>query len=83
MRYTCMKVLYNTLPSPISQMPVIASCGHTFCRRCVEEGVHRVCPKDKKSLAVVVENIAVNEQVTMKSGMTIRAVEKKSSGPLH
>ena len=42
---------------------MIASCGHTFCRRCVEEGVHRICPKDKKSLAVVVENIAVNEQV--------------------
>ncbi|XP_020916400.1 E3 ubiquitin-protein ligase TRAF7 isoform X2 [Exaiptasia diaphana] len=43
--------------------PVIASCGHTFCRPCImAKGIEK-CPIDENKLSVVVANLAVSEQI--------------------
>uniref|UniRef100_A0A8B9BVV0 TNF receptor associated factor 7 n=1 Tax=Anser brachyrhynchus TaxID=132585 RepID=A0A8B9BVV0_9AVES len=41
--------------------PVITTCGHTFCRRCALTS--EKCPVDNAKLTVVVNNIAVAEQI--------------------
>uniref|UniRef100_A0A8C3A0J3 E3 ubiquitin-protein ligase TRAF7 n=1 Tax=Cyclopterus lumpus TaxID=8103 RepID=A0A8C3A0J3_CYCLU len=41
--------------------PVITTCGHTFCRRCALTSDK--CPVDAAKLTVVVNNIAVAEQI--------------------
>uniref|UniRef100_A0A8C5BRW5 E3 ubiquitin-protein ligase TRAF7 n=1 Tax=Gadus morhua TaxID=8049 RepID=A0A8C5BRW5_GADMO len=41
--------------------PVITTCGHTFCRRCALSSDK--CPVDTAKLTVVVNNIAVAEQI--------------------
>uniref|UniRef100_A0A4W4EL85 E3 ubiquitin-protein ligase TRAF7 n=1 Tax=Electrophorus electricus TaxID=8005 RepID=A0A4W4EL85_ELEEL len=41
--------------------PVITTCGHTFCRRCALTS--EKCPVDTSKLTVVVNNIAVAEQI--------------------
>ncbi|XP_042171550.1 E3 ubiquitin-protein ligase TRAF7 isoform X2 [Oncorhynchus tshawytscha] len=41
--------------------PVITTCGHTFCRRCALTSDK--CPVDTAKLTVVVNNIAVAEQI--------------------
>uniref|UniRef100_A0A2I3HI57 E3 ubiquitin-protein ligase TRAF7 n=1 Tax=Nomascus leucogenys TaxID=61853 RepID=A0A2I3HI57_NOMLE len=41
--------------------PVITTCGHTFCRRCALKS--EKCPVDNVKLTVVVNNIAVAEQI--------------------
>ncbi|XP_064872857.1 E3 ubiquitin-protein ligase TRAF7-like, partial [Oncorhynchus nerka] len=41
--------------------PVITTCGHTFCRRCALNSDK--CPVDTAKLTVVVNNIAVAEQI--------------------
>uniref|UniRef100_A0A673IEX6 E3 ubiquitin-protein ligase TRAF7 n=1 Tax=Sinocyclocheilus rhinocerous TaxID=307959 RepID=A0A673IEX6_9TELE len=41
--------------------PVITTCGHTFCRRCALTS--EKCPVDNSKLTVVVNNIAVAEQI--------------------
>nr|XP_014335565.1 PREDICTED: E3 ubiquitin-protein ligase TRAF7 [Bos mutus] len=41
--------------------PVITTCGHTFCRRCALKS--EKCPVDNAKLTVVVNNIAVAEQI--------------------
>ncbi|KAL0992527.1 hypothetical protein UPYG_G00094510 [Umbra pygmaea] len=41
--------------------PVITTCGHTFCRRCALTSDK--CPVDNAKLTVVVNNIAVAEQI--------------------
>ncbi|XP_075421824.1 E3 ubiquitin-protein ligase TRAF7 isoform X1 [Ascaphus truei] len=41
--------------------PVITTCGHTFCRRCALNS--EKCPVDNAKLTVVVNNIAVAEQI--------------------
>ncbi|XP_074660670.1 E3 ubiquitin-protein ligase TRAF7-like [Tubulanus polymorphus] len=43
--------------------PVITSCGHTFCRRCVDSRPDGSCPVDHNKLQVVVTNLAVSEQI--------------------
>ncbi|KAJ8246081.1 hypothetical protein GJAV_G00263450 [Gymnothorax javanicus] len=42
--------------------PVITTCGHTFCRRCALTSAEK-CPVDNAKLTVVVNNIAVAEQI--------------------
>uniref|UniRef100_T2MAP7 E3 ubiquitin-protein ligase TRAF7 n=1 Tax=Hydra vulgaris TaxID=6087 RepID=T2MAP7_HYDVU len=43
--------------------PVITSCGHTFCQRCVLRNPEVTCPTDGSKLVMVVLNLAVREQV--------------------
>ena len=52
----CSKVFFD---------PVISQCGHTFCRRCIEDSCETLsCPNDGSTLAVVTSNLAVSEQVS-------------------
>nr|QJS39801.1 TNF receptor associated factor 7b [Petromyzon marinus] len=41
--------------------PIITTCGHTFCRKCALTS--EKCPVDNANLTVVVNNIAVAEQI--------------------
>lgn len=43
--------------------PVIASCGHTFCHKCIVGNAATTCPADGTQLIVVVANLAVSEQI--------------------
>jgi len=64
--------LYITKPSShllcnickrVLRRPVITQCGHTYCARCVMIGRVKDCPMDGQELALVVENIALREQI--------------------
>ena len=45
--------------------PVISQSGHTFCRRCIDDGGDKVlCPIDGTGLVIVTRNLAVSEQVS-------------------
>nr|XP_054763208.1 E3 ubiquitin-protein ligase TRAF7-like isoform X2 [Lytechinus pictus] len=57
------RTLYCLLCRLVFQDPVITQCGHTYCRKCVTSRQIEKCPVDNMKLAVVVNNIAVNEQV--------------------
>ncbi|XP_041473085.1 E3 ubiquitin-protein ligase TRAF7-like [Lytechinus variegatus] len=57
------RTLYCLLCRMVFQDPVITQCGHTYCRKCVTSRQFEKCPVDNMKLAVVVNNIAVNEQV--------------------
>ncbi|XP_046580638.1 LOW QUALITY PROTEIN: E3 ubiquitin-protein ligase TRAF7-like [Haliotis rubra] len=43
--------------------PVIASCGHTYCRKCIDGNTDVICPVDSQKLSIMVSNIAVSEQI--------------------
>lgn len=48
--------------------PVITTCGHTFCKRCVDRNgssafADEVCPIDGKPSKFIVANIALSEQI--------------------
>ncbi|KAL5257600.1 hypothetical protein ACHWQZ_G012503 [Mnemiopsis leidyi] len=69
--------LYITKPSShllcnicnrVLRRPVITQCGHTYCARCVMSGNVKECPVDGQDLALVVENIALREQI---GGLTV------------
>ncbi|EDV28456.1 uncharacterized protein TRIADDRAFT_19665, partial [Trichoplax adhaerens] len=49
----------------IMKEPVVASCGHTFCKRCIETSVlgNERCPSDNNTLCAVAANLAVSEQI--------------------
>ncbi|ELU10500.1 hypothetical protein CAPTEDRAFT_116521 [Capitella teleta] len=55
--------LYCLLCNKVFTEPVIVSCGHSFCRRCVLDRINEPCPVDRMNLSVVVANIAVAEQI--------------------
>ncbi|XP_025081950.1 E3 ubiquitin-protein ligase TRAF7-like [Pomacea canaliculata] len=57
------KILFCRLCNKIFTNPVITACGHTFCRRCVQNSTDGLCPVDEQKLSVVVANIAVSEQI--------------------
>lgn len=57
------KKLFCRLCGRVFKDPVIVSCGHTYCRRCVNYRSDETCPVDGHSLSVVVANIAVSEQI--------------------
>ncbi|XP_050403849.1 E3 ubiquitin-protein ligase TRAF7 [Patella vulgata] len=56
------KTLLCKLCNKIFRDPVIVSCGHTYCRRCVQLNTESLCPVDNDKLSIVVANIAVFEQ---------------------
>ncbi|KAL4230818.1 E3 ubiquitin-protein ligase traf7 [Mactra antiquata] len=57
------KTLFCRLCNKVFNDPVIVTCGHTYCRRCVNQKSDSTCPVDKHTLGVVVANIAVSEQI--------------------
>lgn len=57
------KKLFCRLCSHVFKDPVIVTCGHTYCRRCVNHRSEETCPVDGHRLGVVVANIAVSEQI--------------------
>ncbi|CAE1304825.1 TRAF7 [Acanthosepion pharaonis] len=57
------KKLFCRLCNRVFKDPVIVSCGHTYCRRCVNNHSEGTCPVDNQKLNIVVANIAVSEQV--------------------
>lgn len=57
------KKLFCALCNRVFKDPVIVSCGHTFCQRCVEVLQEGCCPVDKTKLTIVVANLAVGEQI--------------------
>ncbi|XP_052771409.1 E3 ubiquitin-protein ligase TRAF7-like isoform X2 [Mya arenaria] len=57
------KKLCCRLCGRIFKDPVIVNCGHTYCRRCVNQRPDENCPVDGHTLGVVVANIAVSEQI--------------------
>ncbi|KAK2142968.1 hypothetical protein LSH36_891g01006 [Paralvinella palmiformis] len=57
------KKLFCQLCNKVFRDPVIVSCGHTFCRRCVTMREKEICPVDKVALTIVVSNLAVAEQI--------------------
>lgn len=56
-------MLFCPLCKKVFNDPVITTCGHTFCRRCVLQSKYSCCPIDKVALSVCVANLAVSEQV--------------------
>ena len=50
-------------------------CGHTYCARCVMSGKFQDCPVDGQELALVVENIALREQIGGLMVCGIRSVQ--------
>ncbi|XP_071963692.1 E3 ubiquitin-protein ligase TRAF7-like isoform X1 [Antedon mediterranea] len=56
--------LFCMLCRNVFKDPVITQCGHTYCRQCVNSRHNEKCPVDNSKLAVVVANIAVNEQIS-------------------
>jgi E3 ubiquitin-protein ligase TRAF7 len=42
--------------------PHIATCGHSFCRPCLQ-GKSDLCPLDHNTLSMVVKNLAIADQV--------------------
>lgn len=56
-------MLFCPLCKKVFKDPVIAPCGHTFCRRCVLQSKYNCCPVDKVALSVCVANLAVSEQI--------------------
>ncbi|XP_059145102.1 E3 ubiquitin-protein ligase TRAF7-like isoform X2 [Physella acuta] len=57
------KKLYCRLCDSVFKDPVIVSCGHTYCKSCVQAKSDGVCPVDEQRLVVMVANIAVSEQI--------------------
>ncbi|CAI9726795.1 E3 ubiquitin-protein ligase TRAF7-like [Octopus vulgaris] len=57
------KKLFCRLCDRVFKDPVIVSCGHTYCRRCVNNHSDDTCPVDNQKLMIVVANIAVSEQI--------------------
>ncbi|KAH3863915.1 hypothetical protein DPMN_026921, partial [Dreissena polymorpha] len=57
------KKLLCRLCGKVYKDPVIVTCGHTYCRRCVNHKGDETCPVDGHMLGVVVANIAVSEQI--------------------
>lgn len=57
------KMLCCPLCGKVFKDPVICSCGHTFCKRCVESRTDETCPLDKRQVTVIVANIALSEQI--------------------
>jgi len=57
------KKLLCMLCGNVFKDPIIVSCGHTFCRTCVNTSTNELCPADGTKLAVVVTNLAVGEQI--------------------
>ncbi|XP_022101876.1 E3 ubiquitin-protein ligase TRAF7-like isoform X2 [Acanthaster planci] len=55
--------LFCLLCKNVFKDPVITQCGHTYCRFCVTSRQYETCPVDDMKLAVVVNNIAVSEQI--------------------
>ncbi|KAL5017981.1 hypothetical protein ScPMuIL_003703 [Solemya velum] len=55
--------LYCRLCQRVYKEPVIVSCGHTYCKRCVYSHPDENCPVDGQAISVVVANIAVSEQI--------------------
>ncbi|XP_072029990.1 E3 ubiquitin-protein ligase TRAF7-like isoform X3 [Amphiura filiformis] len=55
--------LFCLLCKNVFKDPVITVCGHTYCRLCVTSSLYDKCPVDEMKLAVVVNNIAVSEQI--------------------
>ncbi|KAF6024650.1 TRAF7 [Bugula neritina] len=49
--------------SQVFKDPVITTCGHTFCKVCVQKSVNEVCPIDMKPSKYIVDNIALSEQI--------------------
>ncbi|KAI0208594.1 E3 ubiquitin-protein ligase TRAF7 [Lamellibrachia satsuma] len=58
------KKLYCLLCNKIFREPMIMRCGHTFCRYCVSRKYNDgKCPVDKADLDIVVDNLAVADQI--------------------
>ncbi|XP_076443202.1 E3 ubiquitin-protein ligase TRAF7-like [Babylonia areolata] len=57
------KKLFCRLCDRVFSNPVIVECGHTYCKRCVQNSSNGLCPVDDQKLTVVVANIAVSEQI--------------------
>ncbi|XP_065065622.1 E3 ubiquitin-protein ligase TRAF7-like isoform X3 [Rhopilema esculentum] len=57
------KKLLCMLCGSVFKEPIIASCGHTFCRICVSIKNNEPCPVDGAKLTAVVANLAVDEQI--------------------
>eukprot|EP00058_Branchiostoma_floridae_P009903 XP_002595391.1 hypothetical protein BRAFLDRAFT_69221 [Branchiostoma floridae] len=55
--------LFCLLCERVFKDAVITTCGHTFCRWCVNMKTNEKCPVDDSKLSVVVANIAVSEQI--------------------
>ncbi|CAH1794412.1 unnamed protein product [Owenia fusiformis] len=55
------KTLFCNLCNKVLNDPVITSCGHSFCKRCVRPDV--TCPTDRAQLNILAPNLAVSEQV--------------------
>nr|XP_039272033.1 E3 ubiquitin-protein ligase TRAF7-like [Styela clava] len=45
----------------VYKVPIIMSCGHSFCKTCTMTLEH--CPVDGKAMTPIVDNLAVSEQV--------------------
>lgn len=57
------KSLFCKMCNSVYKDPVMVTCGHSYCRRCVTQQNEGVCPIDNQTIAVVVANIAVSEQI--------------------
>ncbi|CAD5123430.1 DgyrCDS11780 [Dimorphilus gyrociliatus] len=57
------KRLFCNLCGNVFTEPVIVSCGHTFCKDCVETKSNENCPVDSTQLEVVAKNLTVAEQI--------------------
>ncbi|XP_061191803.1 uncharacterized protein LOC133200083 [Saccostrea echinata] len=57
------KSLFCKMCNSVYKDPVMVTCGHSYCRRCVTQQSEGVCPIDNQTIAVVVANIAVSEQI--------------------
>ncbi|CAL1526297.1 unnamed protein product [Lymnaea stagnalis] len=55
--------LFCRLCERVFKDPVIVSCGHTYCKACVQSRSDGTCPVDEEKLVVIVANIAVSEQI--------------------
>lgn len=55
--------LFCLLCKQVFKDPIIAPCGHTFCRRCVTQSKFTICPDDLTSLSVCVTNLALQAQI--------------------
>ncbi|XP_048759557.1 uncharacterized protein LOC125669151 [Ostrea edulis] len=57
------KSLFCKLCNNVYKDPVMVTCGHSYCKKCVTRQSEGVCPIDNQGIAVVVANIAVSEQI--------------------
>nr|XP_034313400.1 E3 ubiquitin-protein ligase TRAF7-like isoform X7 [Crassostrea gigas] len=57
------KSLFCKMCNKVYKDPVMVTCGHSYCKRCVTRQSEGTCPIDNQTIAVVVANIAVSEQI--------------------